>query len=179
MAYVHPGVGCGEASVCVSRGIQDGFTERGRDRDRQEEALGIEIVLAGFVDHTNLTMFQSDGIGKSHVDLSFFKRNEVPLVLYTDQGKNSGVRPFNGLRKNSAHEKMAKMLCVARWPEQPQDAQKGRPLNPSFGSRISSFSQERFPGLRDTLHGGRFTVFGAGGLFQHPVTFVSRRAQHV
>ena len=104
--------GHGETDARVSRGIQDGFAERCWDGDRQEEVLGIEIVLAGFIDHANLTMFESDGIRKRHVDLSLFKRNEVALVLYTDQGKNSGVRPLNGLRKTRC---MRKWLKCSVW----------------------------------------------------------------
>ena len=51
-----------------------------------------------------------------------------------------------------------------------QDAQIGRPLRPSFVSRISSFASGELHILRDTLHEGRFTGYGLcdGGLFQHP-----------
>ena len=52
-----------------------------------------------------------------------------------------------------------------------QDAQKGRPLRPSFVKRRSSLVVDLSTEfLRDTLHDSRFTrhACGAGGLFQHP-----------
>ena len=64
--------------------------------------------------------------------------------------------------------------CLEQRQSTTQDAQKGRPLRPSFVSRLSSFASGDLHALRDTLHEERFTGYGlcAGGLFQHPASAI-------
>ena len=65
--------------------LENGFPNRLGNRNRQEEAFRIEVIFAGFVDDTDLTMLEGIGIRKGKVDLPFFKRNCIAFVVYSDQ----------------------------------------------------------------------------------------------
>ena len=59
--------------------------ERLGNRNGQEEALGIEVVFSGLVNHADLTVLESHRIGKGDINLSLFKGNRIALVLDADQ----------------------------------------------------------------------------------------------
>jgi hypothetical protein len=79
-------------SLC---GFQDSFSERLGNRNRQEEALGIEVVFSGLVNHADLTGLESHRVGKGDIDLSLFKGDGAPLVLDANQkSKRHTFRAF-------------------------------------------------------------------------------------
>jgi len=63
-------------------GLQDGLTERLGNRNWQEQALEVELILAKFIDDSHLTVLEGRGIGKCHIDLPFLKRGGIPPVVY-------------------------------------------------------------------------------------------------
>jgi hypothetical protein len=69
-------------SLC---GFQKSSSERLGNRNGQEEALGIEVVFSGLVNHADLTVLESHRIGKGDIDLPLFKGNRIALVLDADQ----------------------------------------------------------------------------------------------
>jgi hypothetical protein len=72
------------------------------NRNRQEEALGIEIVFSGFVNHADLTMLERHVIMEGDIDLSLFKGDRISLVLGADQ--KSGSRMFRLLHDDNLRE---------------------------------------------------------------------------
>ena len=65
--------------------LQDGFVKRFRNRDREKETFRIEVVFPGFINGTDLTMFERRGIRKRKVYLSFLKRDRIAFVVHADQ----------------------------------------------------------------------------------------------
>ena len=64
--------------------FENGFPNRLGNRDEQEETFRIEVIIAGFVDDTDLTMLEGIGIRKGKVDLPFLKRNGIAFVVQAD-----------------------------------------------------------------------------------------------
>jgi hypothetical protein len=87
------------ASLC---GFQDSFSERLGNRNRQEEAFGIEVVFSGLVNHADLTMLERHVIMEGDIDLSLFKGDGVTLVL--DANQKSGCRMFRLLHDDDLRE---------------------------------------------------------------------------
>src|SRR6266850_3372062 len=92
--------GCFLACVTIERGetgqaplsrltsscrFENSFPNRLGNRNGQEETFRIEIIFARFIDDTDLTMLEGNGIRKSKVDLPFLQRNGIAFVVHADQ----------------------------------------------------------------------------------------------
>jgi len=74
-----------------------------------EETLGVEIVVAGLVDHTNLTMPSRKRIGEGNVYLPLFQGYTISCISHAHEQpnrrfpvhKSSGFRPVTFAKRAS------------------------------------------------------------------------------
>ena len=76
------GGGCWVRSGC----FQNGLPECSRNSDGYEQALEIEVIFAGFIDHTDVAVLECVRIIRDrHIDLSLFKRSLSTLILNANE----------------------------------------------------------------------------------------------
>lgn len=71
-------------AVLCSGCLKDCFSNGVGQCDGHKELLGVKIILTGFVDHPDVTMFGSESIEKRYVEFSLFQRRGVAFVFHTD-----------------------------------------------------------------------------------------------
>src|SRR2546421_90102 len=60
---------------------QDRLLDRLRQRNRAKECFWIKVILAGFVDDPEQTVFLGHGVAKRNVDFPLLERDRVALVV--------------------------------------------------------------------------------------------------
>ena len=75
------GICRGKSVLCR---FENGFPNRLGNRNGQEKTFGIEVIFAGFIDDTDLTMLEGIGIGNGKLNLPFLWRNDIALVVHAD-----------------------------------------------------------------------------------------------
>src|ERR1700738_3358350 len=59
-------------------------SDRLRQRDRTEECLRIEVILAGFIDNPQHIVLLGCCIAQRHVDFAFLERDRITVVFHAD-----------------------------------------------------------------------------------------------